>query len=54
MAITLRRRGVRVTLTIGAAECQPGESLEACIRRADQALYTGKQSGRNRVVCAKA
>lgn len=44
---------VSVTLTIGVAECQPGESMDAFIRRADQALYVGKKDGRNRVVCAE-
>ncbi|EKO40540.1 MAG: diguanylate cyclase (GGDEF) domain-containing protein [Solidesulfovibrio magneticus str. Maddingley MBC34] len=39
-----------VTATIGAAEIRPGERLDDVIRRADEALYTGKAQGRNRVV----
>jgi len=53
MPFTIGLEPVEVTMTIGVAECQPGESMEECIRRADQALYEGKQGGRNRVVCAK-
>ena len=30
----------------------PGDSLVAVIHRADQALYSAKRSGRNRIVCA--
>ncbi|WP_404301756.1 diguanylate cyclase [Alicycliphilus denitrificans] len=41
-----------VTVTIGAAVCQPDESVESAIRRADAALYEGKAAGRNRVVLA--
>ncbi|MDD2713410.1 MAG: GGDEF domain-containing protein [Simplicispira sp.] len=41
-----------VTVTIGAAACQPGEPVESAIRRADAALYEGKAAGRNRVVLA--
>jgi diguanylate cyclase (GGDEF)-like protein len=37
-----------VTLTLGVSEWQPGERFEDCIARADDALYTGKQAGRNR------
>lgn len=43
-----------VTVTIGAAACQPGEPVESAIRRADAALYEGKAAGRNRVVVASA
>lgn len=40
---------LHVTASIGLAELQaPGETLEALIERADQALYAAKQSGRNR------
>ncbi len=39
-----------VTTSIGVAEGQPGEALEHAIRRADQALYTAKEKGRNLVV----
>jgi diguanylate cyclase (GGDEF)-like protein len=41
---------IRVTITLGVAQYSPGESMEALIRRADLALYRGKETGRNRVV----
>jgi diguanylate cyclase (GGDEF)-like protein len=39
-----------VTATFGVAQYLPGESVEATVRRADEALYRGKAAGRNRVV----
>ncbi|MEH6611733.1 MAG: diguanylate cyclase [Halioglobus sp.] len=39
----------RITMTFGVAEHRAGETLEACIARADKALYEGKESGRNKV-----
>jgi diguanylate cyclase len=41
---------LRVTITIGATEFVPGESVEELICRADLALYLGKEAGRDRVV----
>jgi diguanylate cyclase (GGDEF)-like protein len=38
-----------VTMTFGVATIRNGETLEACIARADAALYKGKESGRNQV-----
>ncbi len=38
-----------ITISIGAAQYRQGESLEAFVNRADQALYHAKNSGRNRV-----
>ena len=44
-----------VTVSIGIAEWQgPSDNAEALIRRADQALYAAKRSGRNRVVASAA
>jgi diguanylate cyclase (GGDEF)-like protein len=40
---------MRITVSIGVAQAQPGESLEAAMQRADAALYVAKGSGRNRV-----
>ena len=42
-----------VTVSIGAAEYVPGETLEALVQRADQALYQAKAEGRDRVVVAE-
>lgn len=39
-----------VTITAGITLWQQGESFEDCIERADEALYHGKTSGRNRSV----
>jgi diguanylate cyclase (GGDEF)-like protein len=39
-----------LTMTFGVATFRKGETLEACIARADAALYEGKAAGRNRVM----
>ncbi|MBI5261901.1 MAG: GGDEF domain-containing protein [Bradyrhizobium sp.] len=39
-----------ITVSIGVAQFQPGESMNELIERCDRALYRAKQSGRNRVV----
>lgn len=38
----------QVTLSLGVAQHQPGEALEAWVARADGALYRAKERGRNR------
>jgi diguanylate cyclase (GGDEF)-like protein len=42
--------GLRVTITIGVAQHWSGETAQELIRRADMALYLGKESGRDRLV----
>lgn len=39
----------QITASIGIACCEPGESFDSAIRRADTALYLAKENGRNRV-----
>lgn len=41
---------VTVTATLGVSEYTGDNTIEACIRKADQALYRGKAAGRNRVL----
>ncbi|HEX5357087.1 MAG TPA: GGDEF domain-containing protein, partial [Aquabacterium sp.] len=43
---------IPVTMTLGVALMREGDVVEALISRADQALYAGKQAGRNRVQVA--
>ncbi|MEJ5946646.1 diguanylate cyclase [Pseudokineococcus basanitobsidens] len=40
------------TCTVGVAAWQPGDTVEAVMRRADRALYEGKAQGRDRTVVA--
>ena len=46
---------ISVTVSIGIAEWQGGsDTAEALVKRADQALYSAKRAGRNRVVASAA
>lgn len=42
-----------VTISLGVAEFQPGESVEGVFKRVDLALYEAKATGRNRVCRAQ-
>jgi diguanylate cyclase (GGDEF)-like protein len=43
---------IRFTMSFGLALLQPGETVEQWIKRADEALYHSKQTGRNRLTVA--
>ena len=51
--VTLRGIPEGVTLTFGVAAYAPVESVDACLKAADDALYRGKAEGRDRVVSAR-
>lgn len=40
---------IHLTVSIGIAQCLPGETPEKTLHRADAAMYRAKESGRNRV-----
>jgi len=40
---------IQLTISVGAAMAEPGDSPESLLKRADAHLYTSKHSGRNRV-----
>src|SRR5262245_55518069 len=41
----------RVTISVGVATLQQGDSAQSLIERADTCLYAAKRNGRNRVIC---
>lgn len=43
----------QITVSVGVAELERGETAQTWFERADQALYTAKDQGRNRVVSAE-
>src|ERR1700722_16293801 len=52
LAIGAGDKTIRITCSIGAAEWEPGDTVDSLLRRADIALYEAKRSGRNRVIAA--
>jgi len=46
-------RTIKLTVSVGIAQVQPGETSEAWLQRTDQALYEAKNGGRDRVACAR-
>lgn len=44
---------IPVTMTLGVGLCEKNAGIGAWIRKADQALYEGKQAGKNRVTMAQ-
>ncbi len=50
----IRTDGTEIAVTIsgGVAACGAGEQFESVIKRADEALYKAKQSGKNRIIKA--
>jgi diguanylate cyclase (GGDEF)-like protein len=49
LEIPLDNEGNRLSVSIGLAMHQAGDSIDSWIERADQAMYTAKLDGRNRV-----
>uniref|UniRef100_UPI003AF41AAF ligand-binding sensor domain-containing diguanylate cyclase n=1 Tax=Thiolapillus sp. TaxID=2017437 RepID=UPI003AF41AAF len=45
---------LRITITAGLGQCDCSQSLEKCFKPVDEALYKGKQQGRNQLVLAAA
>jgi diguanylate cyclase (GGDEF)-like protein len=48
--ITTAAGSLQVTMSLGVALARPEETTEELIARADSAMYTAKQTGRNQVV----
>lgn len=44
--------GTKLSVSIGFAQFQLGENIDAALKRADNALYQAKSEGRNRVIAA--
>ncbi|HMI87078.1 MAG TPA: GGDEF domain-containing protein [Polyangiaceae bacterium] len=47
-------RAIKLTVSVGVAEVQPGETSDNWLQRTDHALYEAKNAGRDRVACAHA
>ena len=45
---------IALTVTLGVAQVASGESLDSVVKRADKALYAGKDAGRDRYIFADA
>jgi len=42
-----------ITISLGVAVAEPGDTVDTLLQRADDALYEAKNGGRNKVVAQK-
>lgn len=49
---TINNQAIAITATLAVCEMAVSESLSATVKRADKALYKGKESGQNQIVLA--
>lgn len=49
----VHRPGIRLTVSLGVCNYQPGQTVADCLKRAEMALLQAKQSGKNRYVVAE-
>lgn len=52
LSIDANGQPLAVSASFGVSAFVPGEELDACIRRCDEALYRAKHAGRDRVIAA--
>jgi len=45
----IKNETLNISVSIGASQFNPGEEMEAFVKRVDDALYVAKQKGKNRV-----
>jgi diguanylate cyclase (GGDEF)-like protein len=51
-AVIIGDQDLHLTLSLGVAAYEPGQTIAQCVKAADRALYEAKLHGRNRVVAA--
>lgn len=51
--VLTKQLNTAVSVTVGIARCDATESIDDCLKRADDALYEGKRLGRNQIILAQ-
>lgn len=44
---------LRISMTFGVSSYSSPQSIDHCIRMADEAMYRGKKAGKNRIVLSE-
>jgi diguanylate cyclase (GGDEF)-like protein len=47
-----KNREISLSITFGVSEFNGTTDIDGCIKKADEALYSGKRKGKNRVVAS--